>query len=178
MKRVLSLLLSLSMALVALDGCGLAATAVQSANNTTGRVANNAKLRMRRTFRTMGARSFSRLIARKNVQVLDVRTAREYRADHVVGANGCLNISFQKINFVNLAKRQLDPSMRVAVYCRSGVRGARAAEQLSRAGFRVVNLQGGMQSWIGMGYPTANTLHGRRAIVADGPVSGFVEEEE
>lgn len=118
------------------------------------------------------------MIARGNVQLLDVRTAREYRADHIVGANGCLNISFQKINFVNLAKRQLDPALWVAVYCRTGIRSSRAAEVLANAGFRVVNLQGGIHSWVGMGYSTVNTLRGRRAIVAEGPVNGFVDPDE
>jgi len=179
MKKTIILLLCLTTVLFAASGCGLLGTATKSAKRQTERVTDNVKLRMRRTYRTMGPKRFAKLIGRESVQLLDVRTAREYRSDHIVGANGCLNISFRKINFINLAKRQLDPGKRVAVYCRAGNQSSRAAETLASAGFRVIYLQGGLQSWVALGYPTVNTLRGYNALVADEPpFNSLLEEEE
>ncbi|MDI9551662.1 MAG: rhodanese-like domain-containing protein [Bacteroidales bacterium] len=178
MKKVVVLLLSLTVVLFAAGGCALPGTAAKSADRRTEYVSDNMKLRMRRTYRIMGPKRFAKLIGRERVQLLDVRTAREYRFDHIVGANGCLNITFQRINFVNLVKRQLDPARRVAVYCRAGNQSSRAAETLARAGFRVIYLQGGLQSWVALGYPTVNTLRGYNAVVAAAPPINSLSEEE
>lgn len=45
------------------------------------------------------------------------------------------------------AKTVLDKSKTIAVYCRSGKRSADAAKQLSDAGYKVINMKGGILKW-------------------------------
>jgi phage shock protein E len=81
-----------------------------------------------------------RLVAAGAV-LLDVRSPEEYAERHLPGA---LNIPVQA-----LAGRTAElgaPTRPVVVYCRSGMRSARAAGLLARAGFTVHDL-GGMGKW-------------------------------
>ncbi len=74
--------------------------------------------------------------------LLDVREANEWEIGHLPGA--------VRISVNELAERlhELDSAVAMVVYCRSGVRSARAVEQLRQAGFRKVkNLAGGILRW-------------------------------
>ena len=68
--------------------------------------------------------AFAKLIAQKDVQIVDVRTAEEYAEGHIDGA---VNIDVKESSFMAQAKAQLDKSKMVAVYCRSGRRSATAS---------------------------------------------------
>lgn len=53
---------------------------------------------------------------------------------------------------VNRRLKELDPQKEIVVYCAAGVRSARAAGVLDKAGFKKVkNLKGGIRSWAGSG---------------------------
>jgi len=81
-----------------------------------------------------------RLVA-SGALLLDVRSEAEYARGHLPGA---LNIPVQE-----LAERTAEvgkAGREVVVYCRSGMRSARAARLLSDAGFAAHDL-GGMGNW-------------------------------
>lgn len=74
--------------------------------------------------------------------LLDVREANEWDICHLPGA--------VRISVNELAERmnELDSAVEMLVYCRSGVRSARAVDLLRQAGFRKVkNLAGGILRW-------------------------------
>ncbi|ABU56451.1 MULTISPECIES: molybdopterin-synthase adenylyltransferase MoeB [Roseiflexus] len=74
--------------------------------------------------------------------LLDVREANEWEICHLPGA--------VRISVNELAERmnELDSAVEMVVYCRSGVRSARAVDLLRQAGFRKVkNLAGGILRW-------------------------------
>ncbi len=74
--------------------------------------------------------------------LLDVREANEWEICHLPGA--------VRISVNELAERmnELDSAVEMLVYCRSGVRSARAVDLLRQAGFRKVkNLAGGILRW-------------------------------
>lgn len=96
-------------------------------------------------FNSVDAQYFASVIARNDVQLVDVRTPAEYAEGHIVGA---VNIDVQSPDFAEKITT-LNKSRKVAVYCRSGRRSKMAAEQLDKAGFRVIELEGGIQSWSG-----------------------------
>ncbi|MFG0305792.1 MAG: rhodanese-like domain-containing protein [Phycisphaerales bacterium JB040] len=75
------------------------------------------------------------------LRVLDVRRATEYAEGHIPGATN--------IAHTRLMGRldEVPPDAELLVHCRSGVRSARAAAFLQRAGRRVVNLRGGFLAW-------------------------------
>lgn len=93
---------------------------------------------------------FKEHLKEPQLQLVDVRTAEEYRQGHIPGA---INIDLLQSDF----ERQilhLDPAHKVAIYCRSGRRSKEAARRLSDAGYRVVELSGGINSWDGaLAYP-------------------------
>lgn len=76
-----------------------------------------------------------------DVQVLDVRRSSEFAETHLKGA---LNIPHTR-----LASRLAEvPSDRpVVVHCQSGGRASYACALLARAGYEVINLEGGILAW-------------------------------
>ncbi len=94
---------------------------------------------------TLSAAEFEALLARDaKVQLVDVRRADEYAAGHIGQA---LLIDVTASDFLEQAKKQLDPKRPVAVYCRSGKRSLRAAQMLQKEGFKVYNLDTGYLGW-------------------------------
>ena len=87
---------------------------------------------------------FAQGIREPGTVLIDVRRADEFGSGHLPGA---LNVDVTSPDF---AKRMatLNPDRPTYVYCRSGARSAKAAAQLSAAGFgRVHNLAGGVLDW-------------------------------
>lgn len=80
--------------------------------------------------------------------VLDVRTAAEFEEFHIAGA---VNIDVLDSDFLVKVQKVLSSDKKIGVYCRSGRRSANAAKILSAAGFKVVNLEGGIIGWRAFG---------------------------
>lgn len=98
----------------------------------------------------MDVEVFAAFVADPQVQLLDVRTEAEYAEGHIDGA--ALD-DVKRDDFLLVAKDQLGKEQPVAVYCRSGKRSAKAAEQLAAEGYRVTNLKGGIMAWTAKGLP-------------------------
>jgi len=75
---------------------------------------------------------------------IDVRTADEYAQGHLYHA---INIDWQKDGFMDEINENFSKAMTLAIYCRSGKRSAAAAQALSDAGYKVLNLTGGFTAW-------------------------------
>lgn len=93
----------------------------------------------------LNANDFEAMLAKdKSVQLVDVRTPREYASGHIEGAR---LINYYDANFAQQIGN-LDKSKPVMVYCAAGSRSAGAADQLTKMGFKkVYDLQGGMNAW-------------------------------
>lgn len=102
--------------------------------------------------RTVGADEFGKVIARENVQLLDVRTTTEFRDGHIA-SDKVKNIDYRQPDFIEQADKALDKGRPVAVYCRSGRRSLDAAKMLAGRGFEVINLKGGILEWQEKGKP-------------------------
>ena len=84
-----------------------------------------------------------RKISRK-IQLVDVRTAKEFKEDHIGNA---INIDVNSPDF-EAKLQQLQKNKRVYVYCRSGKRSAIALKKMDSLGFnKVYNLQVGIDGW-------------------------------
>ena len=97
------------------------------------------------TFISVDAARFAEEITRKGVQIVDVRTAAEFAEGHIPGA---VNMDVNSPDFGQKIAT-LDTSKTVALYCRSGRRSKLAAERVTAAGCKVVELDGGILSWRG-----------------------------
>ena len=77
--------------------------------------------------------------------LLDVRTAMEH-ASHAI--EGSYLLPVQELNH---RAHELPKDREIVVYCRVGNRSAFAAAYLSRLGYNVKNLEGGILSWASSG---------------------------
>lgn len=96
-------------------------------------------------FSSLEVDAFGAEIQKPGVQLVDVRTPAEYDSAHIPGA---INIDVMADDFEQNIK-VLSKKHTVAVYCRSGRRSKTAAEILAKAGYRVMELNGGILSWRG-----------------------------
>lgn len=87
---------------------------------------------------------FESIIAKENVQLIDVRTPQEYAEGFIKGAK---NINVNDANFETEIQK-LDKTQPVYIYCRSGARSQTAAKKMVELGFtQIVDLQGGYMNW-------------------------------
>ena len=88
---------------------------------------------------------YAQAIKKGKVQLVDVRTAREYGAGHIKGAK---NFDFFSSGQFKSGFETLDKSKPVYVYCQSGNRSQKAAGRLVAMGFEeIIDLAGGYGAW-------------------------------
>lgn len=81
-------------------------------------------------------------------QLIDVRTAKEFKAGHLENAR---NIDFYDPQF-KILLNHLKKDEPVFVYCAVGGRSAEAAKILQEQGFtNIIELEGGIKDWTGNG---------------------------
>lgn len=73
--------------------------------------------------------------------LIDVRESHEYRSGHAPGAR---HISVQVIE---RRLGEIPKEREIIVVCQSGMRSQKAADILSRNGYKVLNVSGGMVGW-------------------------------
>ena len=105
-----------------------------SSNNVYGQVIN----------KKVEKAVFSKLMKKSGVQLIDVRTSREFSNGFIAGAK---NIDYNGDSFEKQIKK-LDKNKPVLVYCAAGGRSENAAELLKEWGFKeVYDLIGGYNGW-------------------------------
>ncbi len=77
----------------------------------------------------------------QGAMLIDVRESSEYRSGHAPGAR---HISVQVIE---RRLGEIPKERQIVVMCQSGMRSQRAAEILSRNGYQVLNVSGGIIGW-------------------------------
>jgi len=107
-------------------------------------------------YENVDVKAFAELIEASNVVVLDVRTADEYAEVHIEGA---INIDQATDDFMQIVKATLSTDKTIAVYCRSGRRSANAAGKMADAGYKCVNLKGGITAWQDAKMPVSTELY-------------------
>ena len=100
-------------------------------------------------YQNLDVPAFSNAVS-AGVSLIDVRTPEEYAEGHLRGA---VNIDQSSAGFLSCVESLYGKSDPVYVYCRSGRRSADAAVRLAKAGYQVVNLQGGIVAWTEAGMP-------------------------
>jgi rhodanese-related sulfurtransferase len=110
--------------------------------------------------KNVNADDFIKGINGKNVQVLDVRTAGEFKTGHIKNA---LQADWNNKDQFNDRIKFVDKDKPVYIYCLAGGRSAAAADWMRKNGYtNVVELTGGINAW----------------KKADKPLEGIVEEKQ
>ncbi|MGO9900531.1 MAG: rhodanese-like domain-containing protein [Solirubrobacteraceae bacterium] len=92
-------------------------------------------------------REVAELLARGELQLIDVRRRHEHEAGRIAGG--------RLIELADLPAQaqSIDRERPVVLYCRSGARSAMATAALRQAGFEAHNMAGGMLDWDAAGLP-------------------------
>ncbi|MCH5228760.1 MAG: rhodanese-like domain-containing protein [Muribaculaceae bacterium] len=99
----------------------------------------------------MNPTEFAEAIKKPGVYLLDVRPLADFEKTHIEGAN---HLDVTDPDFDKEAEKQLPKNETIAVYCNTGKRSAMAAQKLTDLGYKVINLDNGITSWIAAGLPT------------------------
>ncbi|MFN8415945.1 MAG: rhodanese-like domain-containing protein [Cytophagaceae bacterium] len=81
--------------------------------------------------------------------LVDVRTPEEYANGHLKNA---ININYYDASFMK-QMAALSKDKTIYVYCRSGGRSGKATQELTQAGYKVVDMAGGITAWESNGLP-------------------------
>ena len=87
---------------------------------------------------------FASAIKAQNIQVLDVRTADEFKSGHLEHA---LQANWLNKSEFSDRTQHLDKNKTVYIYCLSGGRSAAAGAALAAQGYKVINMEGGINGW-------------------------------
>ena len=132
--------------LFGITGCNQTPSAqpANSAADTSNLVTNSTAAVENTAFISVSVADFEKKIAEEGVQLIDVRTAKEYADGHIKGS---INLDSGAEDFVAKANESLDKTQPVAIYCRSGRRSKEAAKVLAKEGFKITELDHGFNSW-------------------------------
>jgi len=99
----------------------------------------------------VSADEFEKGMMSKDAQLLDVRTAGEFRSGHIKGA---MQANWNNEQEFTERIQSLDKNKTVYIYCLGGPRSQHAAEWMRENGFKnVVELAGGLNNWRRSGKP-------------------------
>ena len=85
------------------------------------------------------------LLVNQNIQLIDVRKPKEYRAGHIDDA---VNINISDRSAFKKVAEKLDKNQPVYVYCKAGVRSNKASKLLQKMGFTsIYDYSGGWDKW-------------------------------
>lgn len=94
--------------------------------------------------RVVDVATYETEMSKPNVQLIDVRTPAEYAEGHIKNSK---NINITGEDF-DAQVALLDKSKPVLLYCKSGMRSAKASLRLKELGFEnITDLDGGFGTW-------------------------------
>ncbi len=100
-----------------------------------------------RAYPTITAQAAQELLRERRAVLLDVRESVEWKSGHAPNARHL------PLSALGRRRGELPTDRPIVTVCHSGMRSARAASLLARAGHEVYNLRGGMRAWTHAGLP-------------------------
>lgn len=85
--------------------------------------------------------------------ILDVRREQEYKESHLEGA---ILLDILSSESFDAGLKEFDKEKTYYLYCKSGRRSKLAALRMQKEGFKVFEMEGGIQAWIKSDMPTIN----------------------
>lgn len=97
------------------------------------------------------------VIFQSGAHMIDVRSETEWAAGHVEGAD--------RVAGSAVDSRSVGRADSVLVVCRNGSKSKRAAKKLTKEGYRVYHLAGGLIAWQDVGLPLVSSNGARPRII-------------
>lgn len=91
----------------------------------------------------MKQEEFKKIVEKGNAKIIDVSAAEKFAQSHIKGA---VNVPLENLEAY---MSNLDKNEEYHIVCRLGIRSTQATETLTKAGFKVHNVEGGMNEWDG-----------------------------
>ncbi len=92
----------------------------------------------------ISADELDKLVQKGTIQLLDVRTQKEFDEGHI---NQAKNVDWKNQVEFKTSLKGIDKNKPVYVYCLAGGRSKQAAEYLQQQGYQVYEYAGGMMDW-------------------------------
>lgn len=96
-----------------------------------------------KSYEDLGGSAFKNKFKESKGVLVDVRTPGEFQSGSIKGAR---NIDFMSAGFMEKFT-QLEKDKEYFLFCRSGARSGQACSMLSKEGYKVYNLAGGVGAW-------------------------------
>lgn len=93
------------------------------------------------SYKTISIQELEQKLKKGNLSLIDVRTKTEFSDRHIKGA--------KNVPLSTVASIQESKDKELYIICQSGVRSAQASRKLSKMGYQVTNVRGGMSAWTG-----------------------------
>lgn len=77
------------------------------------------------------------------VHIIDIRSVEKYNDSHIPGA---INIPSDKL--LTSYDKYLNQSETYYIYCQKGLKSLQLSQILNRLGYKLINLNGGYESWV------------------------------
>ncbi len=123
----------------------------------------------------IGSAEIEKVKDKKNIQLLDVRTNKEFQDGHIKNAK---NLDWNNKDEFKNAVAKLDKSKPVYVYCLGGGRSKQASAYLTEKGFQVFDYSGGMMDWRSSNKPEIReSKEGSSTDSKSKAVKGLTEEQ-
>lgn len=101
-------------------------------------------------YQNMDPDAFERVTEPASSCIVDVRTPEEFAEGHLPRAVNC---DWKAEDFLQQMEAAYGKDIPLYLYCRTGRRSAEAAEVLANAGYKVYNMEGGIEAWKAAGKP-------------------------
>lgn len=98
---------------------------------------------------TVDAQTLKKLLEQDSITLVDVREPSEYAGEHISGAK------LIPLSSLDPAKIPSNSHQQLVLYCQTSNRSRQAAQKLFTTGWQEIShLQGGLNAWKQLGYPT------------------------
>ncbi len=103
-------------------------------------------------YKELSTEEYNAYVKDSLVNIIDVRSAKEYEKSHIKGA---INVSYFSGHFEeNFSKLNLDTTKATLIYCETQHRSLLAANKIYKAGFNtIIDLDKGMRLWRKNNFP-------------------------
>jgi rhodanese-related sulfurtransferase len=104
------------------------------------------------TFSDLNPQQFNQVLSSGGYTLIDVRTVDEFKAGHIVNAK---QADFNQPEQFSKYLSTLNKNGKYLIYCRTGIRSAKAMQLMQDKGFtNVHDLVGGYAAWVSANLPT------------------------